>query len=981
MGDNLSADRLELLDYLLEEEGIEKVSALQKIVRRLPCAELPLSFAQQRLWFLDQLAPGSAAYNLSGRLRLEGPLDAASLEASLNEIVRRHEALRTIFSTHDGEPVQIILSELRLALPLIDLSHLPAAERETAIRQLCEEEASQPFDLSTGPLVRVRLLRLAKLPEEEHVLLLSMHHIISDGWSIGLLIRELATLYEAYAAGTESALKELSLQYGDYARWQRESLQGEVLDRQLAYWREHLGGELPVLQLPLDKPRSATSSFHGATFSYNLSKNISEELEALSRKEGVTLFMSLLAAFQLLLWRYSGQEDIVVGTPVANRTRAETEELIGFFVNALVLRADMSGNPTFRELLQRVRETALGAYAHQDIPFEKLVEELAPERNLNVTPLFQVMFALENAPLPEVEAHGLKMRPEALTGDTAKFDLALGIVETPLGLVADWQYRSELFEAATIERMASHFQMLLEGIIADPDARIADLPLLTSSERRQLLVEWNETPRLLPPTPLVHELFAEHAIHRANAPALLFEDQTMTFDQINSRANQLAHHLLDCGMGAEATIGVMLERGPESLVALLAVFKAGGCYLPLDPVYPPERLAFMLAHAQASLLITKTSLQARLPESAARIICIDAGAGQIAQQRTGNPTVAVLPQQLAYIIYTSGSTGKPKGVAIEHRQLSHTLHAAQEMVQLTPMDCLPCIASFSFDISLLELLAAPLAGGRCLLVPTEKALDAAIMKRVLAEATVLHAVPGVMRRYISFARELKGSAPQLRQLLVGGEAVAPELIAEMEEVFASAAVRVLYGPTEATIICANYEVNRGEGVHGVLGQMVGRPLGNVVLRVLDERGKLVPVGVEGEIYVGGEGVARGYLQGADLTAERFVADAYSTSAGARIYGTGDRGRYLSDGSIEFKGRTDEQVKVRGFRIEPREIESALCEHEGVKEAIVVAFEEMGGEKRLAAYIVAGQEGGPSISELRNYLKERLPEYMVPSAFV
>jgi amino acid adenylation domain-containing protein len=985
----LDADRLELLDYLLEEEGIETGSESQKIVRRVPRAELPLSFAQQRLWFLDQLAPGSAAYNLSGRLHLEGRLDASSLEASLNEIVRRHEALRTIFSTQDGGPVQIILPEMRLPLPLVDLSPLPSTERETAIRQLSEEEAQSPFDLSAGPLIRARLLRLSTA---EHVLLLSMHHIVSDGWSLGLLIRELAALYAAYASGAESPLEELSLQYGDYAVWQRKWLHGEVLEAQLAYWREKLGGELPVLQLPLDKQRPATPSFHSATLSFNLSRKISEEMQGLSRVEGVTLFMSLLAAFQVLLWRYSGQADVSVGTPVAHRTRAETEGLIGFFVNTLVLRTDVSGNPTVRELVGRVRETALGAYGHQDVPFEKLVEEIAPERNLSVTPLFQVMFALENAPLPEVEAHSLKMRPEALAGDTAKFDLALGIVETAAGLVADWQYRAELFEVATIERMASHFQTLLEGIVADPDARIADLPLLTASERRQLLVEWNETPRLLPPTPLVHELFAEHAIHRAHTPALLFEEQTLTFDQINSRANQLAHYLLDCGTGAEATIGVMLERGPESLVALLAVFKVGGCYLPLDPLYPPERLAFMLADAQASLLITEASVRARLPESAARVICLDADAGQIAQQRTENTTVEVPPQQLAYIIYTSGSTGRPKGVAIEHRQLLHTLHAAQEILQLTPVDCLPCIASFSFDISLLELLAAPLAGGRCLLVSTAEALDAAVMKRVLAEATVLHAVPGVMRRFVGFAREHGGGAlgdeyrhsrqldeyRHLRQLLVGGEAVAPELIAEMEEVFPSAAVRVLYGPTEATIICASYEVNRGEGVRG---QMVGRALRNVVLRVLDERGRLVPVGVEGEIYVGGEGVARGYRQRADLTAERFVADGYSERAGARIYRTGDRGRYLSDGSIEFKGRTDEQVKVRGFRIELGEIESALAEHEGVKAAIVVAREEAGGEKRVVAYIIAGQEGRPSVSELRRHLKERLPDYMIPSAFV
>src|SRR5690349_14861535 len=538
----LEAERLELLDYLLEEEGVETDSESQKIVRRgprttLPSGALPLSFAQQRLWFLDQLEPGSAAYNLSGRVRLEGRLDAPALEASLNEIVRRHEALRTIFSPRAGEPVQIVRSELRLPLPFIDLSDLPLTERETAFRQLCDEEAQQPFDLSTGPLVRARLLRFTK---EEHVLLVSLHHIVSDLWSMGVLIREVAALYEAYASGAESALEELSLQYGDYAVWQREWLQGEVLQQQLAYWRKQLGGDLPVLQLPLDKPRSTASGRDSVTLSYKLSKKLSEELKALSRTEGVTLFMSLLAAFQLLLSRYSGQEDILVGSPVAHRTRAETEELIGFFVNTLVLRTDVSGNPTFRELVQRVRDTALGAYAHQDVPFEKLVEELAPERNLSFTPLFQVMFALENAPLPEIEVDGLKMRAEAVTNDTAKFDLALGIGETDDGLTTDWQYRTELFDAATIERMAAHFKTLLENIVADPDARIADLPLLTATERRQLLVEWNETPQPLSSAPLVHELFAANAIDYANAPALLFEEQTLSFNQINSRANHLA---------------------------------------------------------------------------------------------------------------------------------------------------------------------------------------------------------------------------------------------------------------------------------------------------------------------------------------------------------------------------------------------------------------------------------------------------------
>jgi amino acid adenylation domain-containing protein len=979
-GVELDADKLELLDYLLEEEGIETGSESQRIVRRGPRAELPLSFAQQRLWFLDQLAPGGAAYNLSGRLHLQGRLDASAFEASLNEIVRRHEALRTIFATRDGKPVQIILPEIRLPLPLDDLSPLPPAERETATRQFSRQEAQGAFDLSAGPLVRARLLRLSA---EEHVLLLTMHHIVSDGWSIGLLIDELRVLYEAFAGGAESPLEALEIQYGDYAVWQREWLQGEVLERQLSYWRGQLGGELAVLQLPLDRQRTATPNFHGGTLKVHISKKISEALGGLSRREGATLFMTLLAAFQLLLWRYSGQEDISVGTPVANRTRGETEGLIGFFVNTLVLRTRVRGGWGFGEMVGRVREAALGAYAHQEVPFEKLVEELGAERNLSVTPLFQVMFALENAPLPEVEAHGLKMRPVALENDTAKFDLALGIGETAEGLVADWQYRTELFEAATIERMAGHFRTLLEGVVADPDARVADLPLLTAGERQQLLLEWNDTMRPVPRTPPVHELFAEQAVLRADAPALLFDDQTLTFSQINRRANQLARHLLDCGPGAEATIGVMLERGPEALVALLAVFKTGGCYLPLDPLYPPERLAFMLADAQASLLITEASVRARLPESAARVICLDADAEQIAQKGTENPTVEVLPQQLAYIIYTSGSTGRPKGVSVEHCQLLHTLRAAQQVLRLTPADCMPCMASFSFDISLLELLTAPLAGGRCLLVSTREALDAGVLKRVLKEATTLHAVPGVMRRLVGFARAHGGGAPggeyrHLRQVLVGGEAVAPELIAEMEEVFPGAAVRVLYGPTEATIICASYEVSGGVEVKG---QMVGRPLGNVVLRVLDGRGRLVPVGVEGEIYVGGEGVARGYRHRADLTAERFLPDEYGGRVGARIYRTGDRGRYLADGSIEFRGRTDEQVKVRGFRIELGEIEGALAEHAEVSEAIVVARAEADGEKRLVAYIVAVREGGPSVGELRGYLKGRLPDYMIPSAFV
>src|SRR5829696_8022234 len=703
MGDNLSADRLELLDYLLEEEGIEKVSGLQKIVRRLPRAELPLSFAQQRLWFLDQLAPGSAAYNLSGRLRLEGHLDVSSLEASLNEIVRRHEALRTIFSTHDGEPVQIILSELLLPLPLIDLSYLPTSERETAIRQLCEEEASQPFDLSTGPLLHARLLRLSKLPGEEHVLLLSMHHIISDGRSIGLLIRELATLYEAYARGAKSPLKELSLQYGDYAVWQREWLQGEVLEQQLAYWREQLGDAPPVLELPLDKQRPATSSFHSETLSCNLSKKISEGLKAWSRKEGVTLFMNLLAAFQLLLWRYSGQEDVSVGTPVAHRTRAETEELIGFFVNTLVLRTELSGNPTFRELVQRVKETALGAYAHQDVPFEKLVEELAPERNLSVTPLFQVMFAMENTPSPEIKLRDLQLSLLETARETAKFDIVLVMWETAEGLEGSLEYSTDLYEEATMQRLLRQFQMLLEGIVADPSARLADLPLLTVSEQRRLLNDWNNTRQDFPQELCLHQLFESQVELSPHAPALVFDEQQITYQELNCKANQLAHHLRDLDVGPETIVGVCMERSIEMVVGLLGILKAGGAYLPLDPTYPKERLAVMLHDAGARVVLTQTSLKEALLAVETALVCLDADWPRITRHSEQNPITSVDSQNLAYIIYTSGSTGEPKGVQVQHGSVVNLCKWHQSAYDIGPKDRATQVTRLVFDASVWEI--------------------------------------------------------------------------------------------------------------------------------------------------------------------------------------------------------------------------------------------------------------------------------------
>jgi len=662
-----------------------------------------------------------------------------------------------------------------------------------------------------------------------------------------------------------------------------------------------------------------------------------------------------MAAFKTLIYRYTNQHDVLISTPIGTRLRPETENLVGYLLNLLIIRTDLSGDPTFRELLKREQDACVGAFAHQEVPFGKLVQELKPVQDPSRNPIAQVAFLYLDFPeATAMQFLGLTATHIDIDNGASRFDITLAMTETPDGFTVSIEYIRDIFEHERMERMAQHLQVLLSSIIKNPDARLSDLPILTIDEQQQLQ-QLNDTAHQFSSTLLVHQLFEQQAALRPNAPALHFEDQKLTFSEINSRANQLARYLLSCGLEPEARVGVMLPRTPDVLVALLAIFKAGGCYLPLDPEYPAERLAFMREDAGASLVITEDFLRAE----------------QIAQQNIENVESEVRPEQLAYIIYTSGSTGRPKGVAVEHRQLLHTMQSAQEVLKLTEADCLPSIASFSFDISLLELLCAPLAGGRCLLVSTQGVLEASVAARVLQEATVLHAVPGLMRRFVGVARE---QYPQLRLLLVGGEAVAPELIAGMQEVWGSADVRVLYGPTEATIICASYEVRRGETINH---QMIGRPLPNTMLRILDGKGKLVPIGVDGEICIGGAGVARGYWQSADLTAAKFV----SATDGTRIYRTGDRGRYLSDGNIEFTGRIDEQVKVRGFRIELGEIESVLTEHESVLEAVVIALEDKAGEKRLVAYVVTASGVTRNISDLRSHLKSRLPDYMIPSAFV
>src|SRR6185369_7640132 len=689
--------------------------------------------------------------------------------------------------------------------------------------------------------------------------------------SFAVFEKELAVLYQAFATGHPSPLPELPIQFADYAVWQRERMNGDEYKKDLEYWRKQLAGAPFVLDFPTDFPRPPIQNFRGARVYVSYPKSLLDGLKELSRREGVTMFMTLMAAFKTLIYRYTNQHDVLISTPIGTRLRPETESLVGYLLNLLIVRTDLSGDPTFRELLKREQDACVGAFAHQEVPFGKLVQELKPVQDPSRNPIAQVAFLYLDFPeATAMQFLGLTATHIDIDNGASRFDITLAMTETPDGFTVSIEYIRDIFEHERMERMAQHLQVLLAGIIANPDAHLSDLPILTVEEQQQLQ-QWNDTAHQFSSNLLLHQLFEQQAAQQPHAPALIFEDQALTFSEINSRANQLARYLLSSGLEPEGRVGVMLPRTPDALVALLAIFKAGGCYLPLDPEYPADRLAFMREDAGASLVITEESLRAE----------------QIAQQSIENVESEVRPEQLAYIIYTSGSTGRPKGVAVEHRQLLHTMQSAQEVLGLTEADCLPSIASFSFDISLLELLCAPLAGGRCLLVSTHGALEASVAARVLQEATVLHAVPGLMRRFVSVASE---QYPQLRLLLVGGEAVAPELISEMQEVWGNADVRVLYGPTEATIICASYEVSRGETINH---QMIGRPLPNTMLRILDGKGQSVPVGVDGEICIGGAGLARGYWQNADLTAEKFV----SAIDGTRIYRTGDRGRYLSDGNI------------------------------------------------------------------------------------
>jgi len=933
---------------------------------------LPLSFAQQRLWLLDRLDPGSPLYNVPRAIRLAGALNIDALVRALTEIVRRHEALRTTFPIIDEQPVQSIAEPQPIKLRTFEFCNLQPENQEKEAAKWMRQEVLCPFDLQAEWPFRAALLRLK---EDDHLLMVVVHHIVSDGWSSGILAGELSILYEAFLEGKPSPLPELSLQYADFACWQRQWLQGAVLEKQLGYWKKQLAGEIPHLELPTDRPRGVLRGFHGATLSFRLSQELTADLYRLSRREGTTLFMTLLAGFQALLYRYTGQEELLVGTVIANRNRVEIEGLIGFFVNTLVIKGDLRGQPTFRELLGRVRASAIDAYDHQDLPFEKLVEELQPERTLNQNPLFQVAFALQNAPRQELKLPHLDARLLRVDAGTAKFDLTLAFYERKEGLEGSVEYSTDLFDAARIERMIGHLQVLLEAVVANPGGCVSRLPLLKPFEKQQLLRDWNNTAATLP-SDCVHQLFEAHAGTRPERIAIDFGGQQITYGQLHSRANALAHLLRSLGVGPEVRVGVAAVRSTELIVALLAVFKAGGAYVPLNPGYPEERLLFMVQDSSIQVLLAcqqhearLTALARKLPaESAAQLIWLDGDGEPAPRESIPNPSTQVNPDHLAYVIYTSGSTGTPKGVLVTHRNLSNIVEAQRTFFGITRESRVAQVNSPSFDVSLSEIWGALTTGAALCILPQEQLPGPEVVDWLRERAvSFLMATP-------SFLGALPiEDLPNLETVVSGGEACTAEMASAWSKgrQFVNA-----YGPTETTIwsTWAACLASRDQ-------PPIGRPIPNTEVYVLDRQLEPVPLGIPGELFIGGIGVARGYLNRPDLTAEQFVPNPFSQTQGARLYRTGDKVQYRADGSLEFLGRLDHQVKIRGYRIELGEIESVLRQHPDVREAVVLVRAQNSGDKWLVGYVTAQAHCSPDSRALRTFLKERLPDYMLPADFV
>ncbi len=968
----LSPEQLARLSQQLKAKKSSKGSKAREIPRRAEGDHSPLSFSQQRLWFLDQLTPANASYHIPSALRLSGPLNLAGLKQAFSEIIRRHEVLRTTFVTVDGQPVQVVGPAFEPPLPTIDLQGLNHTDQQSCTLNLATQHVMAPFDLSHGPLLRTTLLRIT---EREHVLLAAMHHIISDAWSLDVLISELAALYEAFSRGQSSPLPELTIQYADFAHWQRDWLDGARLEEKLKYWKEQLA-EAPLLALPTDRPRPSVQTFDGARCIRVFSESLGPALKELGRQTGATLFMTMLAGFHTLLHRYAQQARILTGIPVANRT-AETESLIGFFVNTLVLSSDFADDPSFVTHLERLRQRALGAYTHQDLPFELLVDELKLARDLSYNPLFQVMFIWDDAEPSKLELAGLEIGGVTTENLTAPFDLTVTAGEIEGQLRCAMQYNTALFDETSISRMLGHYEELLRSVVEAPQQRVSRLSLLSDGERRQLLREWNETAVDYETEVTLVELFERQVERDPAAIAVVSGEQQVTYKELNERANRVARHLQELGVGPEGRVGLLLERGIEMVVGLFGIIKAGAAYVPLDPSYPLARLEYMVRDAALNVVLTERRSQQFAREvagSVGEVLSLDESWAE--QESGANLAVTIDSENLAYIIYTSGSTGQPKGVMNTHRGVCNRLLWMQDAYHLTVADRILQKTPFSFDVSVWEFFWPLLTGARLVMAEPGGHQNPDYLRRIIAQEhiTILHFVPAMLQLFL----EEPGleQLESLRKVMCSGEALPFEL---QERFFArlGAELHNLYGPTEAAIDVTYWACERTSGRKIV---PIGKPIANTQIYILDRNYEPVPAGVAGELHIAGVGLARGYHGQPGLTAEKFVANPFSDEPGARFYKTGDLARYLADGSIEFLGRIDNQVKLHGLRLELGEIETALSEYPDVNAAVVVPRNDESGHQRLVAYILPANKL-LSVQDLRRALAQRLPDYMVPSVFV
>ncbi len=977
----LSPEKRELLEAMLAEQGVDLSEVVIVPVPR-DGRKLPLSFAQQRLWFLDRLQPESPLYNIPAALRLRGKLDLQALEKSFELIVRRHEILRTTFEEEGGEPYQVVTDDVKIPISVVDLRDIPDAQVEAELHRLAVEDSLRPFNLRKGPLIRVRLLRFR---EDDHGLLVTMHHIVSDNWSTGLFVKEFMSTYTAIVSGRDPELPELVVQYADYAAWQRKWLRGKTLEKQLNYWREQLAGIPPVIDLPLDKPRPGFQTYNGSFELFEIPAALADRLRGLSRREDVTLFMTLLAAFFALLHRYAGQDDICVGSPIANRNRKETENLIGFFVNTLVLRANLSGNPRFTELLQQVKETTLGAYAHQDLPFEMLVEELHPERDMSHSPLFQVMFVMNNAPVDRLELPGLEISVLDVDNGTAKFDLILNVTELGQGaLQCKLEYNTDLFLRSSVQRLARHYLEVLEQVVESPSLRVGEIDLLTPEERKLVLGEWSRSGASVAAQGTVVDLFQARARETPEKVALRLDGEPdFTYAQLDKLSGKLAAYLQRRGLRTGQAVALGLRRSSRSVVALLAVLKAGGVAVPLDPSYPRERLDFMISDSDARFLLVDNEDDSTVGISAAQgeRIALNVVWPEILEQDETSLQGTTAREVPAYVIYTSGSTGRPKGVVVQHGPFADHLLDVGQHYELVPGDLVLQFAALNFDAGL-EQLFAPLVAGATVCMRGDDIWDAYQFATKIGEwgLTVINPPTSYFAHVLQEWVKRPGMLPEnrVRLVIVGGDVFRKEAVKLLQQTrLASARVLNAYGPTEAVITATTYQVS-GEPTGASVP--IGRPRANRRVFVLDKYGKPVPPGLPGELYIAGTNLAQGYLNRPELTRDRFAQRQFGDET-LRAYRTGDRVRFLEDGSLEFLGRVDFQVKIRGFRVELGEIESAMEAVDGVSRAAVKVFTRENGDKTLVGYFEPRSDVKLTESELRRELKTTLPDYMVPSLFV